>query len=111
MIYNDAMADEQAGLADNSDYLSVPQPDEEEFFSCYGTPHPHGTLEAECVDDEEPNRSGRESIMKVKVSDKFQEIKERCFHRLNIERQKMIRQRRELSGYGTHSKKTKEDDS
>ena len=36
-------------------------------------------------------------------SDKLQEIKERCFERLNMERHNLIRQRRQQSGYGTYA--------
>lgn len=38
-------------------------------------------------------------------TDKLQEIKQRCFQRLNNERHELIRRRREASGYGTYSKR------
>ena len=41
--------------------------------------------------------------MKIKPTDKLAEIKERFFARLNTERQNMIRQRRQSSGYGTYA--------
>ena len=38
-------------------------------------------------------------------TDKLQEIKEKCFQRLDNERHNLIRRRRESSGYGTYSKR------
>ena len=38
-------------------------------------------------------------------TDKLQQIKLRCFQRLDNERHEMIRKRREASGFGTYSKR------
>ncbi len=54
--------------------------------------------------EDDGNIQGRQSIMVVKPTDHLQEIKERCFTRLNEERHNLIKQRRQMSGYGTYSK-------
>ena len=52
------------------------------------------------------NPMGRRPIMEIAPpTDKLQQIKLRCFQRLDNERHEMIRKRREASGFGTYSKR------